>query len=85
MIAGRTHLKPYQFWKKLDEGELHLKELFDVPITTGFVGPTIDGRAVVNVYKTHDMSCQLELVISLEESIHEFPSEHLIAQIMLVT
>ena len=86
--GGREHLKPPAFWRKLDFGERKLMEVFrHVTFATGFRGATADGVAVVNIFRTsneYELSYQLELVISLEESIHDFPSENLIAQIMLV-
>lgn len=82
-LAGRDHLKPEQFWLALDRGEIKLKELFpETTLTTGFRGAVREGIAMVSLYKVSGSG--FELITRLEENIQEFPSEHLIAQIMLV-
>lgn len=84
-ILGRGHLAPPSFWRKLDAGEYKLKALFpNTLLTTGFNGATRDGVAFLNLYRWSSCKEQYELIIQLEEDIHEFPSEHLIAQIALV-
>lgn len=84
-ILGRGHLKPPSFWLKLDTGEYKLKAMFpNTLMTTGFNGATRDGVAFINLYRWSSCKEQYELVIQFEEDIHEFPSEHLIAQIALV-
>lgn len=73
------------FWRKLDAGEYKLKAMFpNTLMTTGFNGATLDGVAFLNLYRWSRSKEQYELVIQFEEDIHEFPSEHLIAQIALV-
>ena len=84
-ILGRGHLVPPSFWRKLDAGEYKLKAMFpNTLMTTGFNGATRDGVAFVNLYRWSVRKDQYELVIQLEEDIHEFPSEHMIAQLSLV-
>lgn len=85
-LAGRDHLKPEQFWLALDRGEIKLRELFpETTLTTGFRGAVREGIAMVSLYKVSGSSGSgFELITRLEENIQEFPSEHLIAQIVLV-
>jgi len=84
-ILGRDHLAPSKFWRMLDAGEYKLEAMFpNTLMTTGFNGATRDGVAFLNLYRWSSCKEQYELIIQLEEDIHEFPSEHLIAQIALV-
>lgn len=84
-ILGRGHLAPPSFWRKLDAGEYKLKAMFPNTLTTtGFNGPIKCGAAFVNLYRWVVDKDHYELVVQLEEDIHEFPSEHMIAQIALV-
>lgn len=84
-ILWRGHLALPNFWRILDAGEYKLKAMFpNTLMTTGFNGATLDGVAFLNLYRWSSCKEQYELVIQFEEDIHEFPSEHLIAQIALV-
>lgn len=80
LIGGRQHLHGLAGWQHLDRGERRLRELFPMGIIHTTIGPD-NKTALLSLYDGYH---SLGVLLTLEEPLEDFPSDHMIAQLMLV-
>lgn len=79
LVGSRQHLYGLKAWGHLDVGECRLRELFPLALihtTLGYGNKTV----IVSVYGDDPRKD----VLIFEEPLENFPSDHMIAQLMLV-
>ena len=79
LVGSRQHLYGLKAWRHLDVGEYRLRELFPLALihtTLGYGNKT----ATVSVYGDDPRKD----VLTFEEPLENFPSDHMIVQLMLV-
>lgn len=80
LVGSRQHLYGFGRWKHLDAGERRLRELFPLALIHTTLGED-NKTAILSLWGDE----ATKEVLTFEEAIEDFPSDHLIAQMMLVT
>lgn len=80
LVGSRQHLYSFGRWAHLDAGERKLRELF--PLALIHTTLSEDNKTAILSLWGDEATKE---VFTFEEAIEDFPSDHLIAQMMLVT
>lgn len=79
LIGSRQHLYGLKAWRHLDVGEYRLRELFPLALIHTTLGEGNE-TAILVLYGDDPRKD----VLTFEEPLKDFPSDHMIAQLMLV-